>query len=141
MFSFLWTLALSFLPLFFIHFYFGKSFLIWILWQKCRILGSLSVKWCHHCYCLPIWNQSSLYVSRIQFFSVQLIKTQHLEFPGGPVVRTQCFHCCDPASIAGQGTKILQASQCSQKQKVKMVNFSLCVFYYNFLKGQGALNM
>ena len=31
------------------------------------------------------------------------------EFPGGPVVRTQCFHCGDPGSIPGQGTKIPHA--------------------------------
>ena len=27
------------------------------------------------------------------------------EFPGSPVVRTLCFHCWDPASIPGWGTK------------------------------------
>ena len=73
-FSFLWTLALCFLPLFFIHFHFGKSFLIWILWQKCRFLGSLLVKWCRHCYCLHIWNQSSLYVSHINFLMSSSLK-------------------------------------------------------------------
>ena len=28
------------------------------------------------------------------------------EFPGDPVVRTWCFHCCGPGSIPGPGTKI-----------------------------------
>ena len=28
------------------------------------------------------------------------------EFPGGPVVRTQCVHCYGMGSIPGQGTKI-----------------------------------
>ena len=38
------------------------------------------------------------------------------EFPGGPVVGTRCFHCWDPGSIPGQGTKILQAAWCGQKK-------------------------
>ena len=33
------------------------------------------------------------------------------EFPGGPVVRTQCFHYCGLGSIPGQGTKIPQATR------------------------------
>ena len=36
------------------------------------------------------------------------------KFPDGPVVRTQRFHCRGPSSIPGRGTKILQATQCSQ---------------------------
>ena len=36
------------------------------------------------------------------------IKNCHREFPGGPVVRTQCFHCCGLGSIPGRGTKIPQ---------------------------------
>ena len=39
-------------------------------------------------------------------------------FPGGPVVKTPCFHCCGPGSIPGRGTKILQASRSSQKNKI-----------------------
>ena len=38
------------------------------------------------------------------------------EFPGSPVVRTLRFHCCGLGSIPGQGTKIPQAVQCSQKK-------------------------
>ena len=37
-------------------------------------------------------------------------------FPGGPVVRTQHFHCQGPGSIPGWGTKIRQAMQCGQKK-------------------------
>ena len=39
------------------------------------------------------------------------------EFPGGPVVKTQYLHCCDPGSIPGQGTKIPKTVQCSKKKK------------------------
>ena len=51
------------------------------------------------------------------------IETQRLritrELLGGPVVRTQHFHCQGLGSIPGQGTKIPQASQCGQKKKKK----------------------
>ena len=30
-----------------------------------------------------------------------------LEFPGGLVVRTQCFHCRGPCSVSGLGAEIL----------------------------------
>ena len=36
------------------------------------------------------------------------------EFPGGPVVRTWCFHCHDLSSTPGGGTEILQATCCGQ---------------------------
>ena len=39
------------------------------------------------------------------------------EFPGRPVVRTQCFHCHGPGSIPGQGTKIMHATQPKKKKK------------------------
>ena len=38
-------------------------------------------------------------------------------FPGSPVVRTRRFHCHGPGSIPGQGTKITQAAQHSQRKK------------------------
>ena len=41
------------------------------------------------------------------------------EFPGGPVVSMWYFHCCDPGSILGLGTRILLAVQYSQKKKKK----------------------
>ena len=43
------------------------------------------------------------------------------EFPGGSVVRTQSFHCQDPGSIPGQGTKITEATQCNQKNKTSFL--------------------
>ena len=42
------------------------------------------------------------------------------EFPGGPVIKTLCFHCLGPGLITVQGTKILQAAQHSQKKKKKL---------------------
>ena len=40
-----------------------------------------------------------------------------MEFPGGPVVRTVRFHCLEPRfNLPGQGTKILKAAQCGQKE-------------------------
>ena len=39
------------------------------------------------------------------------------EFHDSPVVRTQCFYCCGPSSIPGQGTKILRATLCAKKKK------------------------
>ena len=38
------------------------------------------------------------------------IKRCSREFPGSPVVRTQCFHCQGPGLIPEQGTKIPQAA-------------------------------
>ena len=35
-------------------------------------------------------------------------KKQKKEFPGGPVIRIQCFHCQRGGSIPGPTTKILQ---------------------------------
>ena len=49
----------------------------------------------------------------------QMINIELGEFPGGPVVRTQRFHCRSPGSIPGQGTKTLQAVQRGQKQTNK----------------------
>ena len=34
------------------------------------------------------------------------IKTSWRDFPGGPVIKTPCFHCRDTGSIPGQGAKI-----------------------------------
>ena len=51
------------------------------------------------------------------------------EFPGSPVVRTPCFHCRGLGSVLGQGTKIPQAAQCSQKEKKK----SMRVHFVHFL--------
>ena len=48
-------------------------------------------------------------------------KTNTWEFPGGPVVRTWCFHCWGPGLIPGQWTKIPQAMQESKKNKNKKI--------------------
>ena len=47
------------------------------------------------------------------------------EFPGGLVVRIQCFHFCCPGSIPGWGTKIPHAAKHGQKKKIedRYINF------------------
>ena len=47
------------------------------------------------------------------------------EFPGGPVVRTRCFHCPGPGSIPGQETEIPQATWRGQKKNRKNSSQSL----------------
>ena len=47
-----------------------------------------------------------------------VVKTTE-EFPGSPVVRTQCFHWQGPGSIPAQGIKILQAPSPQPKTKKK----------------------
>ena len=49
-----------------------------------------------------------------------LLRIQSREFPGGPVVRTQCFHSHGLDSIPGQGTKTLQAMEHGQIDKGKI---------------------
>ena len=44
------------------------------------------------------------------------------EYPGGPGVRTQGFHCCGLGSVPGQGTK---TSQAGFKKKKKSYHFTL----------------
>ena len=60
----------------------------------------------------------------MQWKTMQLFKKNRVwvwvwgcEFPGCPVVRSQCFHSCGPGSITGWGTKIPQASWCGKKKK------------------------
>ena len=48
------------------------------------------------------------------------------EFPGSPVVRTQCFCCWSPGSVPGQGTKIPHAVRYDQKKKKKQLNVAFC---------------
>ena len=47
-------------------------------------------------------------------------KPWNREFPGSPVVRTRCFHCCDSGSIPGWGIKIPQTMWQGQKKKKKL---------------------
>ena len=49
------------------------------------------------------------------------LKAKCQEFPGGPVVRTPCFHCGGRGSTPGRGTKIPQASRRGQKKKKKPI--------------------
>ena len=59
------------------------------------------------------------------------------EFPGGPVVRTQCFHYCGPGSVPGWGTGIPQASgQPRSKTKQNIVSgiiTNLEIMYVSFV--------
>ena len=56
-------------------------------------------------------------------------------FPGGPVVRTSCFHYQGPGLIPGWGTKSLEALKLSQKRKENTLLFlpSLKCFPTNYL--------
>ena len=80
--------------------------LIWlqlILLPRCELLGLNEIFWI------------SSGVSTLLFKKVISWK-----FPDGPVVRTLCFHCRDPGSIPGWGTKILQAALYGQKKSLNM---------------------
>ena len=46
---------------------------------------------------------------------LKYLKCWFWEFPGGPVVRTLCFHCRGTGSIPDLGTKIPHAAQYGQK--------------------------
>ena len=52
-------------------------------------------------------------------FSYRRQKRNGGEFPGGPVIRTQHFHCRGPGLIPGWGTKIPQAVRRGQIKKKK----------------------
>ena len=41
------------------------------------------------------------------------------DLPGGPVVKTPCFHCRGIGSVPGQGTKILHAMWPAHTQETK----------------------
>ena len=59
------------------------------------------------------------------------------EFPGGPVVRTQLFHC--PDSVSDQGTKIHKSSGQNEKDKGKkshMKGKPLCGSMYRNYKNR-----
>ena len=47
---------------------------------------------------------------------------ENRDFPGGLVVRILGFHCYGPVSVPGQGTELLQATWCSQKEKEREKN-------------------
>ena len=50
-------------------------------------------------------------------FLSPFLKMHTGEFPGDPMVKTQCFHCRGPSLTPGWGTKILHSMGCSQKKK------------------------
>ena len=61
---------------------------------------------------LPDNSESEMISGRVMKMSYlkMLKKRVDREFPGGPVVRTRCFHRGSLGSIPGQGAKILQAA-------------------------------
>ena len=54
--------------------------------------------------------------SAVKITLVTMINNLIRDFSGCPVVRTPHSHCLGPGSIPGQGTRIPQAMQLSQKQ-------------------------
>ena len=62
------------------------------------------------------------------------LKKKWGEFPGCPMVRTQCFHCWDPNSIPGQKSKNLQAAWYSKKKK----KFGLYISHHRVLTTIGS---
>ena len=52
-------------------------------------------------------------MKQMNVFTKQTLRkhTHVCEFPGGPMVGTQCFHCQGPSLVPDQETKILQATQ------------------------------
>ena len=53
------------------------------------------------------------FIININFIKFKMV----WEFPGSPVVSTQCFNSRGPSSIPGQGTKILKDMWHGQKKK------------------------
>ena len=78
--------------------------------------------WCaavHGVACCSPWGHES--DTNLATEQVLPLKNPQLQdFPGSPVVRTQCSHFWGPGSICGQGTKILNAVQCGQKLKPQL---------------------
>ena len=54
------------------------------------------------------------------------------------MVRTLCFHCQGPSSTLGWGTKIPQATECGQKNKIKMSTVLLMKGVERYRKGEEA---
>ena len=80
---------------------------------------------CQGSSCLPFWDGWILW-GNWQLCPQKLwdqrcgVKTEHCwELPGGLVVRTWRFHCCDLGSVRGWGTEILQTAWCGKKQQKK----------------------
>ena len=47
------------------------------------------------------------------------------ELPGSPMVRTQCFHCCGPGSIPGQGTKLLHGVVKKERERERRQKYKV----------------
>ena len=63
-------------------------------------------------------------------YSLQLQGHTLGEFPGGPVVRTPCFHSQDMGSVLSGGTKIPQVMQYRQKKKAHTdISAAQMIFY------------
>ena len=45
-------------------------------------------------------------ITAVGLKSVMSKNVDYWEFPGGPVIRTRCFHCWGWGSIPGQGTEV-----------------------------------
>ena len=60
--------------------------------------------------------QSQFYIWK----SIKVLCQNKGDFPGGPVVRTWCFHCQGPGLIPGQGTKIPLASKVKKKKSERI---------------------
>ena len=56
-------------------------------------------------------------VSAISILDKKISLKNLEESPGGPVVRTQYFDCCEPGFNPWSGDKILQASRYSQNKR------------------------
>ena len=71
------------------------------------------------CHFLLQWSKSSVNIKyTIKFIELYTLKrVNSREFPGGPVVSTQHFHCKGMGSISGWGTEIPHASQYSQENE------------------------
>ena len=62
---------------------------------------------------------------KVKLTILTVFSAEFREFPGGPVVRTQRFHCCGPGSIPSQGS----CQPCSAAKK-KSVQFSGIKYIY-----------
>ena len=67
------------------------------------------------CVCVPILPVSLFIFLSLTVFTIKISKR---DFPGGPVVKTPCFHW-GVGSIPGRGTKIPHATRHGQEKKKK----------------------
>lgn len=108
----------------------GLVFFNFFIVKMTRSLWNMYVKGipnraCQGSSCLPFWDGWILW-GNWQLCPQKLwdqrcgVKTEHCwELPGGLVVRTWRFHCCDLGSVRGWGTEILQTAWCGKKQQKK----------------------